>query len=167
VLWQIHDDLDAAVFAAYGWPVTLTDDEILQRLVALNAERAAEEAAGLVRWLRPEFQNPALRGKQQRSLALLDDEAEGDQPAAKPRKKKSPAAKAAEGKAEKSAKRDWPKGRAAQAKAVLAALRDGPATATELAERFTRAPAKTVDELLQAIVTLGLARRGREGKYAC
>ena len=27
------------------------------RLVALNAKRAAEEAAGTVRWLRPEFQN--------------------------------------------------------------------------------------------------------------
>ena len=59
VLKQIHDDLDAAVFDAYGWPATLTDEEILERLVALNAERAAEEARGLVRWLRPEFQNPS------------------------------------------------------------------------------------------------------------
>ena len=39
----MHDDLDAAVFEAYGWPPTLADDEILERLVALNAERAAEE----------------------------------------------------------------------------------------------------------------------------
>src|SRR5690606_21265716 len=59
VLKQIHDDLDAAVFDAYGWPHGLTDEQILERLVALNAERAAEEARGLVRWLRPEFQNPA------------------------------------------------------------------------------------------------------------
>ena len=29
VLRQLHDDLDAAVFAAYGWPATLTDAEIL------------------------------------------------------------------------------------------------------------------------------------------
>ena len=57
VLKQIHDELDAAVFDAYGWPVTLTDEEILERLVALNAERAAEEARGLIRWLRPDFQN--------------------------------------------------------------------------------------------------------------
>ena len=28
------------------------------RLVALNAERAAEEAAGQVRWLRPDYQIP-------------------------------------------------------------------------------------------------------------
>ena len=34
------------------------DEEILARLVALNAERAAEEAQGLVRWLRPEYQAP-------------------------------------------------------------------------------------------------------------
>ena len=37
VLKPIHDELDAAVFDAYGWPVTLTDEEILERLVALNA----------------------------------------------------------------------------------------------------------------------------------
>ena len=34
------------------------DDLILERLVALNAERAAEEAAGHVRWLRPDYQIP-------------------------------------------------------------------------------------------------------------
>ena len=34
------------------------DEAILERLVALNAERAAEEARGVVRWLRPEFQHP-------------------------------------------------------------------------------------------------------------
>ena len=56
VLKQLHDDLDAAVFAAYGWPATLTDAEILERLVALNAERAAEEKRGVIHWLRPEYQ---------------------------------------------------------------------------------------------------------------
>jgi hypothetical protein len=30
-----------AVFATYGWPVTLTDAELLERLLALNHERAA------------------------------------------------------------------------------------------------------------------------------
>jgi hypothetical protein len=29
VLKQLHDDLDAAVFAAYGWSSALTDREIL------------------------------------------------------------------------------------------------------------------------------------------
>jgi hypothetical protein len=34
------------------------DEELLTRLVALNHERAAEEKRGLIRWLRPEYQNP-------------------------------------------------------------------------------------------------------------
>ncbi len=39
-----HRKLDAAVAAAYGWPADLSDEEILERLLALNLERAAEEA---------------------------------------------------------------------------------------------------------------------------
>jgi type II restriction/modification system DNA methylase subunit YeeA len=35
-----HKRLDEAVFAAYGWPPTLSDEEILERLLALNLERA-------------------------------------------------------------------------------------------------------------------------------
>lgn len=79
VLAQLHDELDAAVFDAYGWsdlaPALVgrpggttplpdkpeaqaaAEEELLTRLVALNLERAAEESRGLVRWLRPEFQN--------------------------------------------------------------------------------------------------------------
>jgi type II restriction/modification system DNA methylase subunit YeeA len=40
----IHKKLDAAVAAAYGWPADLTDEQILEHLLALNLERAAEEA---------------------------------------------------------------------------------------------------------------------------
>jgi hypothetical protein len=73
VLQSLHDELDAAVLAAYGWsdlgPVPWGDDAaraawteaLLLRLVALNAQRAAEEAQGTVRWLRPEFQDPVRR----------------------------------------------------------------------------------------------------------
>jgi hypothetical protein len=39
-----HRKLDEAVFDAYGWPADLSDEEILERLLALNLERAAEEA---------------------------------------------------------------------------------------------------------------------------
>ncbi|MGC9396350.1 MAG: class I SAM-dependent DNA methyltransferase, partial [Anaerolineae bacterium] len=35
-----HEKLDEAVFDAYGWPHDLSDDEILERLLALNLERA-------------------------------------------------------------------------------------------------------------------------------
>lgn len=60
VLRELHDDLDAAVADAYGWPVDLSDDDLLDRLVALNKARAAEEARGTVRWLRPAYQVPRL-----------------------------------------------------------------------------------------------------------
>lgn len=39
-----HKKLDAAVAAAYGWPADLSDEAILEKLLALNLERAAEEA---------------------------------------------------------------------------------------------------------------------------
>jgi len=39
-----HRDLDGAVAAAYGWPVDLTEEEVLARLLALNRERT--EAQG-------------------------------------------------------------------------------------------------------------------------
>ena len=41
-----HEKLDAAVAAAYGWEWPLSDEEILERLLALNLERAAEEREG-------------------------------------------------------------------------------------------------------------------------
>jgi hypothetical protein len=56
IILELHRRLDAAVAAAYGWPADLAPAEIVARLVALNAERAAEEAAGTIRWLRPEYQ---------------------------------------------------------------------------------------------------------------
>lgn len=35
-----HKPLDEAVFAAYGWKSDLSDEEILEKLLALNLERA-------------------------------------------------------------------------------------------------------------------------------
>jgi type II restriction/modification system DNA methylase subunit YeeA len=42
---NIHKELDAAVAAAYGWPVDLSDDEILARLFVLNQARAGVREA--------------------------------------------------------------------------------------------------------------------------
>ena len=56
ILKELHDRLDALVFQAYGWPADLSDEEVIARLVALNKERASEEARGIVRWLRPAYQ---------------------------------------------------------------------------------------------------------------
>jgi len=45
-LENAHRRLDEAVFAAYGWPADLSDDEILARLLALNLARAAQQTGG-------------------------------------------------------------------------------------------------------------------------
>jgi hypothetical protein len=37
-----HKKLNAAVFAAYGWLVDLSNEELLARLLALNLERAGK-----------------------------------------------------------------------------------------------------------------------------
>jgi hypothetical protein len=58
ILKELHQQIDDLTADAYGWPRDLSDEQILERLVALNAERAAEEAAGHVRWLRPDYQIP-------------------------------------------------------------------------------------------------------------
>ena len=58
VLKDLHDELDTAVLQAYGLSATASVEDILSHLVTLNQQRAAEEAHGVVRWLRLEFENP-------------------------------------------------------------------------------------------------------------
>jgi hypothetical protein len=144
VLRQLHDDLDSAVFAAYGWPPTLTDAEILERLVALNTERAKEEASGLVRWLRPDYQNPGGAQTQQTALPV-----EGE-PETRPGK-------------QRAGKLPWPKTLSERVKAVSTALATSkePVTATEIAKRFARAKAADVGEILETLCAVGKARQGK------
>ncbi len=143
VLQKIHDDLDAAVFDAYGWPHDLTAEQILERLVALNTERAEEEKQGLVRWLRPDFQNPT--GKQaatQTTLAGAEGEpAEG------------------EGALVPAAARVWPKKMAEQVSAVRDVLAGSTAlwTTERVAGCFQGAKAKDVEPVLESLAALGLA----------
>ncbi len=83
ILNELHDKLDAAVAAAYGWPADLADEDVLARLVALNKERAQEEARGLVRWLRPEYQIPRFGSpKEKAKLDLVGGGAGAEAPAA-------------------------------------------------------------------------------------
>ncbi|MEW6488078.1 MAG: DNA methyltransferase [Thermodesulfobacteriota bacterium] len=156
VLCQLHDELDAAVFAAYGWPPSLTDEEILARLVALNAERAAEEKRGLVRWLRPELQVRGRAGLAPPELAMGEEDRRGE-----PRPTTS-------ADTAKPSRLPWPKPLPDQAQAVLAALREaaGPATAEEVARSFKGASAAQVADLLETLAALGQARRSGEGRYA-
>jgi hypothetical protein len=156
VLKQLHDELDAAVADAYGWPANLPDEEILERLVALNAERAAEEAQGLVRWLRPEYQNPSGFDSAQPTAPAQDSlplpEGEGRGEGAAPATKTKPA---------------WPKTLPEQVQAVRAALQTaaGPVTAETIARGFVRARTEKVTELLITLVALGQARELEPGSY--
>ena len=155
VLQQIHDELDAAVFAAYGWPVTLTDEEILERLVTLNAERAAEEQRGLIRWLRPEFQNPAAGRATQTQLAIEEpDDDEADAEALTTQSTKAPAKAATK-------KLELPEKLPDQVLAIRQQLAASsqPLSAAEMAKRFTKAKADRIEELLLSLVTLGIARQ--------
>ena len=56
IVKERHDALDALVAQAYGWAADAPEETILANLVALNRERAGEEARGHVRWLRPDYQ---------------------------------------------------------------------------------------------------------------
>ncbi|MGQ0444330.1 MAG: class I SAM-dependent DNA methyltransferase [Beijerinckiaceae bacterium] len=89
ILRELHDKIDALVAEAYGWPNDLSDDEILAKLVALNAERAVEEKRGLVRWLRPDYQRaragmapePARPAEEQLEAPLVIAAAKAQKPA--------------------------------------------------------------------------------------
>lgn len=148
VLRRIHDELDRAVFDAYGWPADLTDEAILERLVALNRERAAEEKRGLVRWLRPEFQAPEAA----RAARPEQVEMEVEAPAA----------------AGKAGRRPWPKALPEQVQAVRFALlaQGAPAGGAEIARAFKGARAERIDEVLAALAALGQARHMPDGRYA-
>lgn len=151
VLRQIHDELDAAVRAAYGWTDAPADAEILARLVRLNAARAAEERQGRVRWLRPDFQRPADAAPTQGTL----DTGEPSPPSAP-----APADRQA-----------WPKSLPEQARAVRLALnaQTSAVTAADLARSFgaraTPARVRAVEELLQTLASLGQAREVGGGRY--
>ena len=145
ILRDIHDRIDAEVAAAYGWPADLPDAEILQRLVDLNHERASEEARGLVRWLRPDYQNPAGRAV----AATGETEAMDLCPV------------------EITTKTPWPRTLPEQFAALRTALQDmGEASPDQLARRFQRLRLTTVQPLLETLTLLGHARIVEGGRFA-
>jgi hypothetical protein len=150
VLRQLHDDLDAAVAEAYGWPADLPDEEILSRLVTLNAERAEEEKQGKIRWLRPEYQTKSKAERQ--TIQTSFDMKLPAEPAPKGKKGKT--------KIEAEAKQPWPSELLEQTQAVRSvvdALRANGIAVTPdaVAERFLRATRARVQEILQVLETLG------------
>ncbi len=151
ILKELHERLDRLVFQAYGWPDTLTDEEILERLVALNAERAREEAAGHVRWLRPDYQIPRFAKTTATKTGEMDL---GEKVVAFDRSLP-----------------DFPKDRYEQPLAVEFLLLSAgrPMDAAELARGFKRG-GKRIEERIEQVLTT-LARYGRitaadGGRYA-
>ena len=143
VLAELHAELDAAVADAYGWPADLPDEEILTRLVALNAERAAEERAGRVRWLRPDFQAPGEAAATQARLLEMVPAAVGPVVAAIA---------------------PWPKRLPERVSAVRDLLvRGGDWTAEQVAAAFHRARRTDVAQVLESLEALGLAVHFGEG----
>ena len=162
ILKELHDQLDAAVAEAYGWPDLAhchsgldpesRNAQILERLVDLNAERAAEEARGLVRWLRPEYQAKGEAVPQGTQAELeVDEEAPAPTPAeAQP----------------------WPKDLPAQAAALTAVLATltTPASVAEIAARFegkaTKKRLEEVERLLATLEVMGRASRVQGDRWS-
>jgi hypothetical protein len=142
IMKELHDRLDIAVAEAYGWPVDLSDDEILARLVALNKERSDEEKRGLVRWLRPDYQIP-------RFAKGVDKQAA----------KEAGAQVAAELIAAVEQKPSFPIGAVEQTAAVFSALAAArqPLDAKSLAAQFkrTKTTEKKVGDVLASLARLG------------
>lgn len=171
LLRELHDELDRAVFAAYGWddlaeklvglPGTTTplldkpeaqaeaEEELLRRLVELNAQRAAEEARGQIRWLRPDYQNPNAAVAPQQAEAELET---ADEATAIP--------------AAKAKKLAWPKGMREQIATLRSTLGSEAMTLDDLSARFTAPKSTTplIVDALAALEELGMAHQ-EEGRY--
>ncbi|TXC69603.1 class I SAM-dependent DNA methyltransferase [Sphingomonas ginsenosidivorax] len=150
LICQHHDAIDEGVADAYGWgdehrARTLDEETILTRLVALNKERAAEEAGGLIRYLRPEFQDPGHRAPVSGTFDLRESAAIVPDNVVL-----------------------WPATLPEQVGAVqqVLAASSAPLAAQDIARSFKGKRAATVRPVLDALAGLGMARRLKDGRYA-
>jgi len=161
MLKQLHDELDAAVLDAYGWHdligQTGAAGTLLERLVALNAERQAEEAQGHIRWLRPDFQAPSTA---QIPMAGLGDSGRRNQKsdaATSPQVTPAPM------------QQQWPSTLPDQLAAVARILSESNSAQTEaqLAANFTGKGRwkSRLPDILEALAALGRARRLDDGRW--
>jgi hypothetical protein len=151
ILKEIHDKLDATTADAYGWPADLSDEDILVRLVALNKQRAKEEARGHVHWLRTEYQIPRLgTAKEKAELDLVGGGI------------------ATEGAAASGQKTSFPTDDIAQTAAVMSVLATaaGPLDAAAIASTFKqgRRIAPKVGAVLAALSRMGFVGSADGGR---
>lgn len=149
IIAELHDRLDHAVAAAYGWAVDISAEEMVSQLAALNAERAGEERAGRVRWLRPEFQLPRA------SMVAIDGGAADEH------------SFALAASAVTASRAVLPRDRDGRAAAVFAALamQSAPTTTDALAASFKggRPVRQTIERVLEAGARVGLIAGGPTG----
>jgi hypothetical protein len=146
VIHELHNEIDAVVVRAYGWPADLTEEEILSRLAALNQTRSEEERRGTIRWLRPDYQAGRAKLK-----SAKEEQVEAEL--------ESPAAKAPE----------LPKDDAALIATLRQTLRaiGKPAEAKDIAQHFrdgVRASLR-VERGLRLLVAAGVVRRSELGWF--
>ena len=159
VLRELHDELDAAVRAAYGLPASATTDDVLAELVRLNARRAAEEAQGQVRWLRPAFQ--------QAPAAPADQPLPGLAPADAPEAVAEGTADAAPAAAHRQ---PWPTALPAQIRLLADTLAASatPLSLEQLAARFQGKGRwrERLPTLLDTLAALGRVQPQADGRWA-
>jgi hypothetical protein len=144
VVLNLHQQLDREVAAAYGWAADLSETELLTKLVRLNKQRVAEEAAGVVHYLRPSYQAP---GQQQAAFTLSA----------------TPIPMTA-----LAIIQPWPTALAEQMQAVRAVVQQAvtPMTVVQVAACFQRTRPEKVRPLLDTLTALALVRPTLEGTYA-
>lgn len=154
ILKELHDKIDTLVAEANGWPANLSDDEILARLVALNAERAAEEKRGLIRWLRPDYQRPRAGLIDTQAMAEADAQTVAPLVAA----------------AEKAQKPSFPASDVERTAAVFAALLEtrAPLDARTLATTFKQGAKvePAIARVLSSLARLGHVHTGDGNSFA-
>ena len=146
VLKDLHDELDALVAEAYGWDWPLAKDTILDRLVSLHDQRLREEEAGLVRWLRPEYQVPrhgTLPEAPEPALGLPETRV-AERPTALP---------------------PWPRTVVDQITAIKELLVTQPLSPDEIASRFVGGKAELVRRHLEILEVMGEVAREPAGRY--
>ncbi len=161
VLKELHDELDAAVLLAYGLTQPLSTDALLSHLVTLNAQRAAEEKTGHIRWLRPSFQDPS-QAKALSNQELLAPVVKGLQADLALKSEAKQAATVPD-----AAAQAWPSALPDQVRALAQVLSSHTATLTlaEIEARFKgRGPwKKSLPRILETLEALGRAHRQDDG----
>ena len=153
VLLDLHNELDAAVAAAYGWSWPEPPAIVLERLVSLHDKRIEEEETGTVRWLRPDYQRPRYGRADEAAAAAptvgLPTETAVEKPLVAP-----------------AAATPWPADAIGQITVLRAMAAMTPVSVEESVQRLVGAKRDIVGRHLETLAMLGEVRDVGGGRYA-